>query len=47
MPSGNDPPTITSSKFSLASTISSSVIGISNVTLVTPAGKGTSNTPGP
>jgi len=38
---------ITSSKLSFLSTITSSVIGTSNVTLVTPAGKRTSNIPGP
>jgi len=38
---------ITSSKFSLPSTITSSVIGTLNVTLVAPAGKMTSNIPGP
>jgi len=47
MPSGNVPATIARSKFSLPSTISSSFIGTSNVTLVSPAGNRTSNTPGP
>jgi len=47
MSSGNDLLMITSLKFSLFSTITSSFIGTSNVTLVTPAGKGTLNLPGP
>ena len=46
-PSGNDLLMITSLKFSLPSTITSSVIGTSNVTLVAPAGKRTLNIPGP
>jgi len=47
MLSGNDSDMIASSKSSLPSNIPSSFIETSNVTLVTPAGNGTSNIPGP